>query len=281
MKKKLKYFFKRRKSKKRATVFGPHAKGVIYDTQNGIISLPISDITIGKDLGHKGNWDIKEVNTLLEYTKETDTIYVIGTHVGTLLIPFAKRVANVVGFEANENTFWYLKMNLCLNKIKNTTLFQKAVGDENKKVTFYQNTVNTGGSKIKPIKDSILYNYDQPKEVLVDMIALDAFITSENLVAPTGVIMDIEGAEFYALKGMPKTLEKLRFLYVEYVPHHLQNVANVSVAAFLETITPHFKTAVFLKNNTTFDISNNSLELLAYIQTLEKNNVADDILFTK
>ena len=151
----------------------------------------------------------------------------IGTHVGTLLVPLAKRVKSVIGFEANENTFWYMQMNLCLNRVENATLFQKAVGNENKKIAFYQNTVNTGGSKIKPIKDSILYNYENPIEVEVEMVALDPFIAAENLTAPNGIIMDIEGAEFYALNGMQKTLSKVRFLYIEYVPHHLQNVSNV------------------------------------------------------
>ena len=258
MNKKFKYFLKKRKSDKRQKIFGPHAKGVIYTSENGIIALPISDTTIGKEPGFKGNWDIKEITTVIDQTKPEDTIYVIGTHVGTLLVPLSKRVKSVVGFEANENTFWYMQMNLCLNRIKNATLFQKAVGNENKKVTFYQNTVNTGGSKIKPIKDSILYNYDNPNEVQVDMIALDPFILTEGLTPPTGVIMDIEGAEFYALQGMQKTLSNVRFLYVEYVPHHLQNVSDVSIEEFLKTTTPHFNKAVFLKNNTVFDISKNT-----------------------
>jgi FkbM family methyltransferase len=281
MNKKFKYFLKKRKSDKRKTIFGPHAKGVLYTSENGVIALPIADTTIGKELGFKGNWDIKEINTVINQTKPEDVIYVVGTHVGTLLVPLAKRVTNVIGFEANENTFWFMQMNLCLNKIKNVTLFQNAVGNENKTVTFYQNTVNTGGSKIKPIKDSILYNYDSPNEVEVPMIALDSFISSENLARPNGIIMDIEGSEYYALQGMQHTLKEIRFLYVEYVPHHLQNVSNVTVEEFLKIITPHFSKATFLKNNTIFDLQKTSNELVSYVKNLESKNIADDILFTK
>ncbi|MFT5646625.1 MAG: FkbM family methyltransferase [Aureispira sp.] len=281
MNKKLKYFLKKRKSDKRKTIFGSHAKGVIYISENGVIALPIADTTIGKELGFNGNWDIKEINTVINQTKPEDVIYVIGTHVGTLLVPLAKRVANVIGFEANENTFWFMQMNLCLNKIKNVILFQNAVGNENKTVKFYQNTVNTGGSKIKPIKDSILYNYDSPNEVEVPMIALDSFISSENLAPPNGIIMDIEGSEYYALQGMQHTLKDIRFLYVEYVPHHLQNVSNVTVEEFLKNITPHFSKATFLKNNTIFDLEKTSDQLISYVKNLESKNIADDILFTK
>ena len=281
MSKKLKYFFRTLKSKKRKKIFGPNAKGIIYDSKNGYMALPISDITIGKNLGFKGHWNFSDIQKLLQQTTQDDVIYFIGTHVGTLLVPIAKKVKTVVGFEANEDTFWFIKANLCLNKISNATIFNKAVGDGAKKVTFYKNTVNTGGSKIKPIKDSILYNYDNPKQVEVDMVALDPFIADESLTPPSGIIMDIEGAEYFALKGMQATLAKVRFLYVEFVPHHLQNVSNTSVEKFLKAITPHFSAAIFLKENTQFDISSSEKELVKYLKTLEKNNVADDILFTK
>lgn len=281
MSKKLKYFFRTLKSKKRKKIFGPNAKGIIYDSKNGYMALPISDITIGKNLGFKGHWNFSEIQKLLQQTTQDDVIYFIGTHVGTLLVPIAKKVKTVVGFEANEDTFWFIKANLCLNKISNATIFNKAVGDGAKKVTFYKNTVNTGGSKIKPIKDSILYNYDNPKQVEVDMVALDPFIAEQSLTPPSGIIMDIEGAEYFALKGMQATLAEVRFLYVEFVPHHLQNVSNTSVEKFIKTITPHFSKAIFLKDNTQFDISNSEKELVKHLKTLEKNNVADDILFTK
>jgi len=281
MSKKLKYFFRTLKSKKRKKIFGPNAKGIIYDSKNGYMALPISDITIGKNLGFKGHWNFNEIQKLLQQTTQDDVIYFIGTHVGTLLVPIAKKVKTVVGFEANEDTFWFIKANLCLNKISNATIFNKAVGDGAKKVTFYKNTVNTGGSKIKPIKDSILYNYDNPKQVEVDMVALDPFISEQSLTLPSGIIMDIEGAEYFALKGMQATLAKVRFLYVEFVPHHLQNVSNTSVEKFLKTMTPHFSKAIFLKDNTQFDISSSEKELVKHLKILEKNNVADDILFTK
>jgi len=281
MSKKLKYFFRTLKSKKRKKIFGPNAKGIIYDSKNGYMALPISDITIGKNLGFKGHWNFSDIQKLLQQTTQDDVIYFIGTHVGTLLVPIAKKVKTVVGFEANEDTFWFIKANLCLNKISNATIFNKAVGDGAKKVTFYKNTVNTGGSKIKPIKDSILYNYDNPKQVEVDMVALDPFIAEQSLTPPSGIIMDIEGAEYFALKGMQATLAEVRFLYVEFVPHHLQNVSNTSVEKFIKTMTPHFSKAIFLKDNTQFDISSSEKELVKHLKTLEKNNVADDILFTK
>lgn len=281
MLKNIKYFFKNRKSAKRKMQLGPYAKGVIYDSENGMIAMPTEDITIGKALGFKGNWDIDQIETISKLIKEDDVIYIVGTHVGTLLVPLAKKAREIVGYEANQNTFGFVQMNLCLNQLTNVKLFNNAVGNEEKTVTFYQNTVNTGGSKIKPVKDTLRYIYDSPKEVEVQMIALDTHIDSQGLPIPQGLIMDIEGAEYFALQGMQKTLQNLRFLYMEYVPHHLLNVSNVTVEDFIAHIHPHFNSARFLNDDKTISIENNPDALIDYLNKLASHNTSDDILFSK
>ncbi len=277
----IKYFFKNRKSAKRKKQLGPYAKGVIYDSENGLIAMPTEDITIGKALGFKGKWDIGQIETISALIKKDDVIYIVGTHVGTLLVPLAKTAREIVGYEANKNTFGFMQMNLCLNQLTNVRLFNNAVGDEEKTVIFYHNTVNTGGSKIKPVKDTLRYIYDSPKEVEVQMIALDTHIKVQGLPVPQGLIMDIEGAEYFALKGMQETLQNLRFLYIEYVPHHLKNVSNVTVAEFVAHIHPHFNSARFLNTNKIISIENNSDALIEYLNKLAINNTSDDILFSK
>lgn len=281
MKKRFKYFKKELKSKKRKKVLGPFTKGVIYNSENGIIAVPIEDICVGRSLGFEGNWDLEEINILSDLLTKEDVVYVVGTHVGTLLVPIAKQVKSVIGYEANEGTFWYIEMNLCLNRLKNVSLFNLAVGDEKKVVTFYQNTVNSGGSKIAPKTDNIMYNHDNPNKVDVQMISLEDHITEENLTKPTAMLMDIEGAEYFALKGMQNTVKDLRFLYVEYVPHHLKNVSDVSNKDFLALIAPHFTKASFVRSKKVIDYGTNSNELLVYLDELMSKNKADDILFSK
>lgn len=277
----LRYFKKNLKSKKRKKLLGPFTKGIIYNSENGIIALPVEDIGIGQSLGFKGNWDLEEISMLSEYLTQNDTVYIVGTHVGTLLIPISKQVKKVVGYEANENTFWYVEMNLCLNRIKNVKLFNNAVGNEKKTVTFYQNTVNSGGSKIAPKIDNIMYNHDNPDKVDVQMIALDEHILKNNLALPTAMLMDIEGAEYYALQGMQKTIKSLKFLYIEYVPHHLRNVSDITNKDFLKLITPHFTKATFARSKKVIDYVNNPQELSDYLDILMTTNKADDIIFSK
>ena len=52
--------------------------------------------------------------------------------------------------------------------------------------------------------------------------------------------MDIEGSEYFALKGMQDILSKSKLLVVEFLPCHLDNVSSVTVEQFLSVIEPHF-----------------------------------------
>ncbi|AUP81060.1 FkbM family methyltransferase [Flavivirga eckloniae] len=282
MSKKLKYSFLKLKSSLRNKILGKYAIGVIYETKNGHIAAPINDLMVGKKLGNKGEYDMAEVNTIKGFIKPTDTIYIVGVHWGTLLIPLSKYCNKIVGYEANPRTFYFLETNLLINRISNVSLFNNAAGDASKKVKFYTSTINSGGSKIKPKIDKYMYKYDNPDTIEVDMVAIDAHAKANNLDEAQGIIMDIEGAEYYALQGMTNTLKASKFLYIEYVPHHLENVSKTNNEDFFSLIIPHYNTAKFMNDTSkTFDISNDKEEFLSYVNALKAAGKSDNILFTK
>jgi FkbM family methyltransferase len=127
-----------------------------------------------------------------------------------------------------------------LNKLDNIQIHNYAIYCGEGKLSFYQNTANSGGSKVRPVKDHFWYNYDTPEVVEVDAKVLDDLVNSKGYDYPNIIIMDIEGSEFAALKGACNCLHHAQYLYIEFVPHHLSNVANITVSEFLEAITPHF-----------------------------------------
>jgi len=279
--KKLKIKKRQFKIKLRKKILGKHAKGVLYETQNGMILAPIDDYTIGRRLGFKGGWNIPEIKELLTYIDQDDTVYILGTHIGTLLIPIGNKCKQIIGYEANPDTYGYVSKNIFINDLTNATVYNYAVGDTKKKISFYKNTLNSGGSKIKPINDSYLYSYDSPDIIEVDMVRLDTHIKQENLPKPDHIIIDIEGAEYFALQGMQDILRDVKMLYIEYVPHHLKNVSGVSNKNFIDLIVPYFDKVRFVGQKIEIDISTSSDELLAYLDTLFANEKSDDLLFTK
>ena len=156
------------------------------------------------------------------------------------MVPIANAVRKVVTFEANPQTYGFLSWNISLNLLKNVEFYNYAIYDKETELSFYQSRVNTGGSKIKPVSDHFWYNYDKPTEVKVKTRLLDEFTGSCENNYPDMIVMDIEGAEYAALKGAPECLEHARYLYIEIMPHHLSNVANVKLKDFLNLITAFF-----------------------------------------
>lgn len=282
MSRKLKYSYLKFKLFLRNKLLGPYAKGVVYDTKNGLILAPIDDFMVGKKLGFKGEYNIAEVNAITEFVKPTDSLYIVGVHWGTLLIPLSKRCKKIIGYEANPKTFYFLEKNLLVNKIDNVFLFNNAAGDANKKMSFYTSTINSGGSKIKPKIDKYIYKYDNPETIEVDMVAIDEHVQEQKLPKADGIIMDIEGAEYFALKGMSNLLKASRFLYIEYVPHHLENVSGTSNEEFFNLILPHYNSVKFMSDKTkNFDISVDRKGFLTFVDSLSKLGKSDDLLFVK
>lgn len=177
---------------------------------------------------------------MLSLIKSSDVVYIIGTHIGSLLVPIAKQSKSVAGFEANPSTFELLSINIAANSIKNTSVYNYAVYNTKTTLSFYQNKANSGGSKIKPIIDDYKYNYDKPSLIEVAGDSLDNLAEQFHLPPPDFMIMDIEGAEYFALLGANNCLENVSILYIEFVPHHLKNISNVSIETFCSLITKYF-----------------------------------------
>ena len=269
-------------SKKRKDSLGPYARAVLFATKNGSFLAPVDDIEIGKKIGEKGAYDLRELNEIEQMLDHSFVVYVIGTHIGLLLVPIAKKVKMVVGYEANPQTYELLQMNIGLNKLENVKLFNYAAGDKDGEVQFYRNFANSGGSKIKPKKDQFIYNFDEPETITVGMKAVDQHVKSEGLPQADMIIMDIEGAEYLALKGMQGCLAASNSLYIEFIPHHLQNVADVSSTEFFNQILPHYSAARFMKQpQVVYNLKSDSSSFIATVVTMMENQKDDNILFYK
>jgi hypothetical protein len=89
------------------------------------------------------------------------------------------------------------------------------------------------------------------------------------------VVMDVEGAETLALRGMQRVLAACRVLEVEYIRNHLDKVAEVTAADFLAAFGHHFDHARALGDRTRRQWAR--AEFPALLASVE----ADDLLFWK
>lgn len=216
---------------------GRNTYAVLCTTSQGLFAVAPDDIVVGRKLASSGSYGANELDLLLSVVKNTSNVCVVGAHIGAFLVPIGKIAAHVHGIEANPVTFQLLETNVILNELANVTLWNVAAFDKVGKIEFLLNTANSGGSKIVPKKWSLLYAADGPRKVEVDTIVLDE-VVGEFIYDL--VVMDIEGSEVFALKGMQKILRNTNALFIEFLPHHIRDVAGSSVSEFVSLVRDHF-----------------------------------------
>ena len=264
---------KKIKSKRLKKKLGKNVRAIITESQNGLFAVDPEDLEVGQKI-LSGGFAINEINRLKSYIDSESNILIVGTHIGSVAIPLSNHCKSVTAIEANPNTFELLLINIQLNNVKNINPHNVFANDKHEKVEFLMNTVNSGGSKRKPKNSNFLYEYDNPKSIQLDSIPLDEYLVGEKF---DFILIDIEGSEYFAMKGMEKILSQCSTLVVEFLPHHLKNVAGVNVEEFISVIPKHFEKIHLPDNNQTHDFS----KRLEVLQNLYNSNIGEDgIIFT-
>ncbi|MGA7402548.1 MAG: FkbM family methyltransferase, partial [Candidatus Sulfotelmatobacter sp.] len=184
-----------------------------------------------------GEYAREEVERLLSYTKKTTTVLVVGGHIGTIVVPLAKNCQSVTAIEANPRTFKLLKLNLLINGCVNVDAMNVAANDKQEELQFLLSRTNSGGSKRMPLVRDYMYFSDSPEVIKIQSTRLDELLCGSQFDV---IVMDIEGSEYFALRGMQGLLASANLLSIEFIPHHLRNVSGITVAQFLEQVDPHF-----------------------------------------
>lgn len=220
-------------------LLGPNIYALIVRSENGLFAVDPEDNGVGRKLQNSGMYGLDEIERMKPYIKPDGKVLIVGAHIGTLAIPISKLCKRVVAIEANPNTYRLLTVNIALNAASNCQAVNIAASDKEEDIEFLLSRVNSGGSKRAPKIKDFKYYYDNPESITIKAFNLDDYFAEEEFDI---VFMDIEGSEYFALRGMQRILSKCRLLVVEFLPHHLKNVAGVTVAQFLSVIGPHFST---------------------------------------
>lgn len=241
------YFWKKAKlSKLKRLVVGDAVSAFLIKSADGYDYLiEPEDLVVGKSLIRSRSYGIDEIQRIGELINLDSNILIVGAHIGTLAIPLSRKVKSVTAIEANPITFRLLKNNILINECKNITPVQIAANDKNEELDFVINKSNSGGSKRLPKIRDFIYFYDRPVISSVQGKSLDEMFNEKFDL----VLMDIEGSEYFALKGMQKILSQTSNLIVEFLPHHLRDVAGITVEDFITVIKPHFSSLIVPSKN--------------------------------
>ena len=262
------FFLKTRKSRKMRKSLGTNIRAIITQSSNGLFAVDPEDLEVGEKL-RKGGFGLDDIERIKSLISDDSRVLIVGSHIGSLVIPISRHCKEVVAIEANPKTYELLSLNLRLNNIENVVSHNIAASEKTEIITFFLNTVNSGGSKRAPKQSHFMYEYDSPERVEIQAHALDTLLSNHAFDL---VLMDIEGSEFFALKGMPKILQECKSLIVEFLPHHLRNVAGVDAETFLKQIPERFTKVTIPSQNVTLSRE----EAQAFLLKMFRDEKGDD-----
>ena len=248
-------------------------KYVIAHSENGIMATDPEDLEVGHQLRANGSFGMHEVERINQFVDENSSVLIVGGHIGSLAIPISKSVNNCTVIEASPKNYELLNMNILLNNCENISTYNLAASESKGKIQFQMNSVNSGGSKRLPINNKVMYRYDDPEVIEVESETLDTLLEGKKFDL---ILLDIEGSEYFAMKGMPILLANCRTLIVEFLPHHLTNVAGITVEQFLENIPKQMKRLTIPSRNQTVPVEQAGPTLQ---DMFDKNQGDDGLIF--
>ncbi|KKG09817.1 hypothetical protein EO98_01285 [Methanosarcina sp. 2.H.T.1A.6] len=194
-----------------------------------IINDPIEEYRIVKFGDEKSFLD-----KFLDYIQKDDVFFDIGSNIGLYSIYAAKKVVKVISFEPDDEIRVRLVKNISINNAKNISVIDWAVSDIEETRSLYSD--GTGG--YSPSLCEIKGRFKGHKTISCNSI--DNAIRDKILPIPTVIKIDIEGAEYLALRGMNKLLvskKSPRIIFIEIHPLFLKdfNSSSDETIHFLES----------------------------------------------
>ena len=236
----------------------PQCKFVAYPQKKDLSRWMIRNLKI---------WDEKIINLIIKLIDDENSIFIdIGCNYGAYSIPISKIKNNlkVVCFDPSRKSLDRLDENINLNNLKNIKYFKLGIGEKKGTVYFdddINNYKNSGSFEIN--------NKNLGYKISIDSI--DNLIRENKIQIKKNIYikMDIEGYEFFALKGLVKTINNYNVTIIfEFSKKILENHVNFE-SEFVE----------FLNKNTLRIYNSNLVEQNLTDLILDLNNLKKIMMF--
>lgn len=217
------FFGKTLKNTKNCTLIGQH--GLQY-------KIPNLKENIGFEIFADGIYE-KDTSDLIISKLPPNGIFLdVGANIGSISLPVcrARPDVKVICVEASRFVFEYLEKNIYINNIKNCTLINKAISDQDHKtIAFYSSDMYGKGS----FAASNIAHSENVKTITLDTLLEQLGFNHANLIK-----IDIEGFEISALKGALTILDSknapdIIFEFIDYAEKSNTGVPAGSAQKFL------------------------------------------------
>ncbi len=148
-----------------------------------------------------GSYEYEQRRLFEQLITEGSVVFDIGAHVGFYTLLAATLVGprgHVYAFEPAPANIHYLKTHLRINRVTNVSVIEKAVSDRNGVVSFVEGPSSAMG------------HFAAQGGTEAPTVSLDDLFLRGEIPAPDFIKMDIESAEWLALKGAENLLRDRR-----------------------------------------------------------------------
>lgn len=160
-----------------------------------------------------GTYQLNKMEEALSYVKRFDCAMDIGAHVGLWSRVLADKFDRVLAFEPVKAFADCWRRNLRTSP--NASLFELALGEESRAVSFVKVDGNSGNSHVSQIDD-------KKGGTRVNMARLDSF----KFPAIDFLKIDVEGFELFVLRGGEKTIREAKpVIIIEQKPDNAERYA--------------------------------------------------------
>lgn len=229
--------------------------------------LPTKDVTIVPSiLG--GYFESLEIDVFKALMPKTSTVIDVGGNIGlyAILAGQLNPTAKIASFEPIEENIQYFNKNLKLNKVKNVTIVNSAVGATTGELEIFLSATNVGThSAAQQVTLS-------SNSVMVPMVSIDDYVKKFKL-KPDVIKVDVEGYDGFVFDGSIDTLKKYRpTVFAEYGPAMMKK-CRYEPAKFLDILFDNCDEAYLFEEKT------GKLKKVEKIELLNKSiSIVDNIV---
>lgn len=165
-------------------------------------------------------WEEQESKVLERALKRADVLFDVGANVGYFSLVGSRAVGpsgQVIAFEPLGRNRERLRRNLALNGISNVRVVEYGLADREAAVTAAVPGHEFGMASVRAISAP-------SHQEEIPLRRGDDLVAELSLPRPDVIKLDIEGAEFQALAGMPRVLQGARVVLVEITPPYLEEL---------------------------------------------------------
>lgn len=194
--------------------------------QGSKMFLDLNDNGISKDLALDGIREPVSTKIMQELVRQSETFFDIGANIGYYALMESRLVGDngkVYCIEPSPSNYDRLISNIKLNGYTNTECFMLGIGDKIGKADMY----------ISPHSNlnSLVPQGNKPTlgKIKINLTTFDKFVKDKK--KPDWVRIDVEGYEYYIIKGMQETLKskQLMKIFIELHPHIMKKEQTLFV----------------------------------------------------